>query len=198
MSTPILNKTDDPIKTDAIAPDSPLLTFINSKVSQRLIYCQECFKAKGELIAVRLNIEGDHAVFSHDNCVLNPPNPKPEVKHFMVTEEGWTYDPPLNIGDRCVIVSGYYHEWLFKTSKKQGHANKIDDAYRQQQGDWIEKWVNREVTFTKIRDFDCRATMVLVADNGDGMVTVQRAEGGDGTRRTLPLKVLWTLENPKA
>ena len=170
MSTPILNKTDDPIKTDTLTPTSTLLTFINSKVSQERIYCQECFKAKGELIAVRLDFEADRAVFSHDNCVLNPPNPKPQVEEIAeveevvevvevepikpfevrngltyvpVTAEGWTYDPPLNIGDRCAIVTSYYHDWLFKTSKKKGHANKIEDAYRQQQGDWKEEWVNK-------------------------------------------------------
>lgn len=182
MSTPILNKTDEPIKTDAIAPNN---VFIQSKIAQGRIYCQECFKATGELIAVKLNFEGDRAVFSHDDCVLNPPTPKPSIKPFEVkdglvyvpvTEEGWTYDPPLNIGDRCTIVTKYYHEWLFSKSEAESHSRRIDSAYK------------------SAAEWDCHSTLRLEKINGDRAKVVSES----GKSRIVPLKVLWTLEINKS
>ncbi len=184
MSTPILNKTDDPIKTDSLTPDSPLLTFINSKISQGRIYCQECLKAKGELIAVRMNFEGDRAVFSHDDCILNPQIPKPsvtEIKPFEVrdglvyvpvTEEGWTYDPPRKVGDRCAIVSKYYHEWLFSKSQAKSHSYKIDAAYQ------------------SATEWDSHSTLIVEKIDGDRA----KVKSQSGKTRVVPLKVLWTLE----
>ena len=184
MSTPILNATSDPIKTDTITPDNP---FIQSKISQGRIYCQECFKAKGELIAVRLNFEGDRAVFSHDDCVLNPQIPKSSVEqdedikpfqvkdglvYVPVTEEGWTYDPPQKVGDRCTIVTKYYHEWLYSKSEAKTRSYKIDSAY-QSAAEW-----------------DSHSTLVVEKIDGD----TAKVKSQSGKTRAIPLKVLWTLE----
>ena len=74
MSTPILNKTDAAIATTLITPTN---IFVNSKIKQGKIYCQECLKATGKLIPVTLNFIGDRAIFDHENCVICPPTPNP-------------------------------------------------------------------------------------------------------------------------
>lgn len=188
MSTPILNADSDPIKVDTLTPDSPLLTFIQSKVSQNRIYCQECHKAKGELIAVRFSFDGDRPVFSHDDCVLNPQPTKSlmeespsEIKlfeirdglvHVPVTEEGWTYDPPRKVGDRCTVVYRYYHEWLFAKSTATSHARKIEAAER------------------GAAEWDSWSTLTVQEIKEEKVKVVSER----GVKKVLPLKVLWTLE----
>ena len=184
MSTPTLN--DEPIAYAKIAPNLENSThvFIASKIVKGQLHCQECFKATGDRIAVQLRFEGDRAIFYHDNCVLNPPNPKPlaiaesiedeptVLKQYPVSEDGGLWDPPINIGDRCTIVTCYYHEWLFSRSTSKSHARKVEDAYAKQ------------------AEWDCNSTLVLVAIDGE-MATVRSPRN---IIRKMPLRVLWTLE----
>ena len=193
MSTPTLN--DEPIAYAKIAPNPENSThvFIASKIAKGQLHCQECFKATGDRITVQLRFEGDRAIFYHDNCVLNPPNPKPlaitepitepiiepitedeptGLKQYPITEEGWLWDPPMKIGDRCIIVTRYYHEWLFSRSTSKSQTRKIEDAY------------------TKQAEWDCNSELVLVAIGGE-VATVRSPQN---ITKKIPLRVLWTLE----
>lgn len=196
MSTPVLNKTDDAIATTLITPTN---VFVNSKVKQGKIYCQECLKATGKLIPVTLNFVGDRAIFDHTNCVICPPTPNPfpqipeeivevackipeeivevaEVDRMILVEttsDGWTWDPPSKNGERCAIVHKYLCDWI--DGKKGTHFPKKICADYKRAGFWDEY---SEMTLQEIHD--------------DQTATIKSAKG---ERRRVPLGTLWTLES---
>ena len=191
MSTPILNKTDDAIATTLITPTN---IFVNSKIKQGKIYCQECLKATGKLIPVTLNFIGDRAIFAHENCVICPPTPNPltqvpdqvdqvdevnEVNRVNrmilveMTSDGWTWDPPSKNGERCAIVHKYLCDWI--DGKKDTHFPKKVRAAYKSAGFWNEY-----------------SEMILQEIHNDETATIKSVKG---ERRRVPLGTLWTLES---
>ncbi len=174
MSTAFFN--EEALDTSNLIPKSLSATFVSSKITQKKIYCKECFDALEQKIALQFRFDDDLPVFFHENCVTNPPAPKAleadGLIQVPVTKEGWTWDPPLNIGDRCIIVASYYHDWLFNKSEAASHSKRISSAY-----DSEAEW-------------DSHSTLTLEKIKGEmAKVTSER-----GKTRIVPLNVLWTLE----
>jgi hypothetical protein len=213
MSTPVLNKTDDAIATTLITPTN---VFVNSKVKQGKIYCQECLKATGKLIPVTLTFIGDRAIFDHDNCVICPstPNPFPlevveipeiateiveipEVVHEIAPEvvEIVEIATEVVLPKRMVYVEMTSDGWTWDPPSKNGERCAIVHKYL---NDWIEGKKGTHFP-KKIRADYKRAgfwnenvEMILQEIHDDETATIKSTKG---EFRRVPLGTLWTLES---
>ena len=218
MSTPILNKTDDAIATTLITPTN---IFVNSKIKQGKIYCQECLKATGKLIPVTLNFIGDRAIFDHENCVICPPTPNPltqvpdqvdEVDE-VVDEDDEVVDEvvpevdqvdqlhqldevnEVNRVNRMILVETTSDGWTWDPPSKNGERCAIVHQYL---NDWINDKKGTHFPGKVRADYKSAgfwneySEMILQEIHNDETATIKSVKG---ERRRVPLGILWTLES---
>lgn len=207
MSTPILNKTDDAIATTLITPTN---IFVNSKIKQGKIYCQECLKATGKLIPVTLNFIGDRAIFDHENCVICPPTPNPltqvpdqvdEVDE-VVDEVDEVVDGVVAVVDevipkvgRMILVETTSDGWTWDPPSKNGERCAIVHQYL---NDWINDKKGTHFPRKVRADYKSAgfwneySEMILQEIHNDETATIKSVKG---ERRRVPLGILWTLES---